>query len=113
MIDLYEAERAHHRIADHQATDAHLRAHERHQLPATLLQPLLGVVGAGRVVRRRRWPGAALVAHRHHCAPPTDRRRYTSTPVTIAAARSVVCQAPMCVYNSTEIENGACRRRSG
>jgi len=53
-LDLYEAERAHHRVADHQATDAHLRAHERHQLPAALLQPLLGVVGAGRVVRRRR-----------------------------------------------------------
>lgn len=53
-LDLYEAERAHHRVAYHQAADAHLRAHERHQLPATLLQPLLGVVGAGRVVRRRR-----------------------------------------------------------
>jgi len=52
-FDLYEAERAHHRVADHQATDTHLSAHERHQLPATLLQPLLGVVG-GRVVRRRR-----------------------------------------------------------
>lgn len=53
-LDLYEAERAHHRVPDHQAADAHLGAHERHQLPAALLQPLLGVVGAGRVVRRRR-----------------------------------------------------------
>jgi len=86
-LDLYEAERAHHRVADHQATDAHLCAHERHQLPAALLQPLLGVVGAGRVVRRRRRTSATLVAHRHHCTPPTDRpytdyRHYASSTPT-------------------------------
>lgn len=73
-LDLYEAERADHRVADHQAADAHLRAHERHQLAAALLQPLLGVIRVRRGRGRRRRPGAALVAHhRHHCAPPTDR----------------------------------------